>query len=109
MGYLSDYLVQVENARDAEFEDIVTRLKQFESIRKYSNNTFGVYSKWYDYREQIGEVSKLYPKVLFVVTCLGEDGERWGTYIHNGKYQDALCHISYDPFDPSKLIDIENV
>lgn len=111
MGYYTNYYIKVSNVSEEEFDTIITKIEEVsdEHLDIYSDYNFGLYAKWYDYEKDIAFVSKLYPKALFTIECKGEDFEQWVVYIQNGKSQIAEVYITYDPFDPSKLIDIENV
>ena len=62
------------------------------------------WAKWYDHNEDLINVSKKYPDVLFTLYGKGESsGDIWRKYYKNGKYQVAKAFISYEEFDEAKL------
>ena len=54
-------------------------------------------AKWYTMTDELTEFSKNYPKTLFAMTCLGEEGTRWKEYFLNGKTQHCEAILSYEP------------
>lgn len=59
--------------------------------------------KWYDYEQDMLQLSREFPDVLYVLHAEGEDGERWRTYFKGGKSQTVEAKIIFDEFDESKL------
>lgn len=60
--------------------------------------------KWYDHDDDMIEVSKMFPDVLFCLHGEGETSEdMWDAYYLNGKMQYCGAEIVYPPFDPEKL------
>ena len=60
--------------------------------------------KWYDHEENMCELSKLFPNVLFTLEGNGEDRDDiWREYYYNGKFQYAPAVITFDDFDENKL------
>lgn len=61
-------------------------------------------SKWYSNEEDILELSKFFPDILFELEGEGEDNEdMWKKYFKNGKSQYAKAKIIFEDFDESKL------
>lgn len=61
--------------------------------------------KWYEYDEDMRELSKQFPDFLFTLEGDGEDpDDLWRAYYHNGKCQHCPARIMYDPFDEGSLI-----
>lgn len=59
---------------------------------------------WYNYKEDMVEVSKNVPDVLFCLTGEGDrNGDIWDHYFLNGKSQRCDAEIKIPPFDPGKL------
>ena len=60
--------------------------------------------KWYDYDEEMLELSKQFPETVF---CLYGDGEEsmdvWYKYYKNGKSQYCPAKVTFDEYDESKL------
>lgn len=57
--------------------------------------------KWYEWEEEMTEISEKFPRVLFTLTGEGEDaGDLWIAYFRNGESQICQARITYDPMDP---------
>jgi len=55
--------------------------------------------KWYNHIENMNELSKLYPEILFGLYGVGDEtGDIWIRYFKNGKSQYCEAKISFDPF-----------
>ena len=60
--------------------------------------------KWYDHTEDMIELSKLFPTVIFTLEGNGEDRDDiWREYYFNGKSQYAPAKIFFDPIDEIEL------
>jgi len=60
--------------------------------------------KWYEYDENMLEISRRYPDLLFILSGEGEEsGDLWRNYYKNGKCQRELAKIEYGKFDPALL------
>lgn len=63
------------------------------------------YAKWYRSDEDMLKLSTKFPDLLFILHGDGEDSEDlWNTYYHNGASQHAQALITYDDYDPKKLV-----
>lgn len=68
-------------------------------------NPFSGQCKWYENTDDMCNVSKKYPNVLFILTGNGEEPEdMWVKYFMNGKVQIEKAVITYGKFDPKKLV-----
>lgn len=68
-------------------------------------NPFEESCKWYEHNADMLKVSKLYPETVFILSGEGEEaGDLWKTYYLNGKLQEVTATITYDEFDPTKLV-----
>ena len=66
----------------------------------YSGDTI----KWYEWEEDIRNLSKEFPDILFEVSGDGEESEDfWIAYFLNGKMQFCPGRIVYDDFSESAL------
>lgn len=64
--------------------------------------------KWYDHTEDMIELSKLFPTVVFTLDGHGEDRDDiWREYYFNGKNQFVQAKIVFDPIDEIRLGIIE--
>ena len=60
--------------------------------------------KWYEYHEEMIELSKRFPETIFCLYGNGEEtGDTWYKYYKNGKSQYCPAKITYDEYDESKL------
>jgi hypothetical protein len=60
--------------------------------------------KWYEYDENMREVSIKYPALLFTLHGEGEaSDDLWCAYYQNGKCQRVDAEITYAPHDPTKM------
>lgn len=116
MGYYTRYKLKI---RDVDKDKKINTTLQHEILTKL----YGIYGgyknpigityfeqimpeecKWYDHREHMTKLSKLYPNVLLELTGEGEDpGDLWKEYYKNGKMQFVKAQIIYEEFDESKL------
>jgi hypothetical protein len=61
-------------------------------------------TKWSDHEEDMREISKQWPGVVFCVNGIGEDWDDiWDQYFKDGKAQMCGARIEFDPYDPNKL------
>lgn len=52
--------------------------------------------KWYDHDEDMIEISKQFPDVLFILKGEGEDhDDMWRNYYHNGEYEETYAEIVF--------------
>lgn len=60
--------------------------------------------KWYSYEEDMKELSKEFPDIIFDLYGEGEEsGDQWHTYFKNGKMQECPAIVSFEPYDEAKL------
>ena len=110
MGYYTTYSL----SHNSNMEDIDDKI--FKELSDINEAYFGEYdefqplmdgyfdAKWYSYNEDMIELSKRLPNVLFVLAGYGEEREdTWVTYFLNGKFQHERAEIKIGEFDPNKL------
>lgn len=60
---------------------------------------------WYDWREDMKEFSLRHPGVLFTLEGEGSSpGDSWIAYFKDGKMQECRAKITYDEYDPEKMV-----
>lgn len=60
--------------------------------------------KWYDNEDDMRNVSKKHPGVLFTLSGEGEEaGDIWRKYFRDGKMQQVDAIWAFESFDPDKL------
>ena len=79
-------------------------LKEFNRIFKCDNWSLeGVFCnslKWYSYKEDMIEISKLFPEHYFMLYGEGEDHEdNWKCGFHNGEVEQVWGEIHYPKFE----------
>jgi len=80
MGYYTNYEITTDKVLPDDFED------KFEEITDYAFGYGEFGAKWYDYKADMKEISKIYPDILFTVEGEGEEsGDIWRHYFKNGE------------------------
>lgn len=103
MGYNTSYELEYENCDDETREQIAATIAADDNL-DYGLNSDGDPCKWYDHEEDMKELSKQFPEVLFTLSGNGEDcPDLWKKYFRNGKIQRAEAEIIYPEFDPTRL------
>ncbi len=110
MGYYTDYELELKG-RGPIFDRL--KEKAYDVELCYSRSLEQVLTdglnevKWYGHEEDLNNVSKDWPNVIFILTCLGEDGERWRVYSMNGVAQRVDGKVVYEEPDFLKFPYIE--
>lgn len=118
MGYYTCHnlkIHQIDNEKELTFSEII-KLKTLidEYIKSHEAIEYAVglidtewecdSCKWYDHHEDMVEMSKAFPNVVFELEGDGEEsGDIWKTYYKNGKSQDCPVIMTFDEYDPNKL------
>ena len=108
MGYYSDYELEIrgkgpifnrlrDTAHDIDAAGVYNR-----SLEELMNNGLSEV-KWYSHEEDIANISKSWPNVMFVLSASGEDGEQWRVYAMNGTSQRVSGRVVFDDPDMSKF------
>ena len=106
MGYYTNFVLVHDGGED-QTPAIKTLL---ESISGYEfDDELSVYGvKWYDWPNDMTELSRSYPYILFTLEGVGEESpDLWRAYFKRGKYQVCQAKITFDEFDETKLKDHE--
>lgn len=104
MGYYTRYDLKIDGTRE-EIDRVSEYLYRTE-ISGYKLLKLSSYepSKWYNHMEDMLDLSKEFPNVLFTLSGDGEDsGDFWKKYFKGGKVQIAFGEITYADFDESLL------
>ena len=60
--------------------------------------------KWYDYDQEMLELSRQFPETVFCLYGDGEEGmDVWYKYYKNGKSQYCPAKVTFDEYDENKL------
>ena len=109
MGY---YTIFKLSAKDSEITDDMK--KELSAInRGYFDNMDLIdeliegwfEAKWYDYVDNMKMLSLKFPTIVFILEGDGEENDdMWVAYFMNGKVQYEKAKITYNSFDPNKLV-----
>lgn len=105
MGYGTRYNLTVHEG-DKCIEDILEENEDFNGLYyAFDEHGEGIDEvKWYDHDEDMIELSKKYPDIVFSLKGDGEEqGDSWYKYFKSGKVQECYAIIKFDPYDESKL------
>lgn len=106
MGYCTTYNMTVQHIKDGEqYEALCDALKDKGVIGyaidydMFYGNTAEFCSnydvKWYDHEENMKEISKLFPDMVFQLRGQGEDPEdMWEKYFQNGYCEECRAEIT---------------
>lgn len=98
MGYYTEFELAVISGGDSEtdYEEVVRNQAHY--------NPFCSETKWYDFKDDMREVSKQHPNVLFELSGQGEENsDLWKAYFKDGKMQMCKARIEYDNFDEEQM------
>lgn len=104
MGYYTDFKLTTKPAAEIS-------LDLLETITNYSWESYGggEYTpgdsiKWYEWTENMKELSLVFPDTLFILEGEGEEsGDLWKAYFKNGKSQEIRAEVVFEEFDPEKM------
>ena len=106
MGYYTEYNLDVGYADDEQFNQIVSALREKHVIGNALNDHLNSYqkTKWYNWKQDMKDVSALFPDVHFTLSGEGEtNSDIWEAHFVAGKMQVCKAEIVIPPFDPKKL------
>ena len=109
MGY---YTIFKLSAKDSEITDDMK--KELSTINSYYFDNMNLIdelvegwfeAKWYDYVDNMKMLSLKFPTIVFILEGDGEENDdMWVAYFMNGKVQYEKAKITYNYFDPNKLV-----
>ena len=109
MGY---YTIFKLSAKDSEITDDMK--KELSTINSYYFDNMNLIdeliegwfeAKWYEYERDVKILSLKFPTIVFILEGNGEESDdMWVAYFMNGKMQYEKAKITYNSFDPNKLI-----
>ena len=107
MGYYTYYNLSIDSDDEAVFDRVVSRLEEMEIIDWVLDRSLSSANeaKWYEHDDDMKGLSKEFPSVLFELCGEGEShDDMWTTYYRDGKMQHCPAIITYEDFDPGKLV-----
>jgi len=103
MGYYTNYEITADEVLPDDFED------KFEEITDYTFRDGEFEAKWYDYKADMKEISKIYPDILFTVEGEGEEsGDVWRHYFKNTKDYIVKPKLIWSEFDERMFFSDKN-
>ena len=104
MGYYTQHTLKVIEGDPY----LITIFREESDTANYSLNDDGKCreeSTWYDSNTDMKNFSIKHPEALFQMDGEGEkSGDIWRQYWKNGKVQNIRAVLTYEPYDPNKLI-----
>ena len=89
---------------DGHAEDVSPFYYEADSDHISSDDTM----KWYDHDDDVAEMSKSFPDVIFCLEGEGEENsDMWRSYFKNGLCQIWRAVVTFPPFDPKKLTSVD--
>lgn len=111
MGYYTYYELYITKKDGKELNELEAMLvdKEVQKMNAfdYGNTRTGYTGEntWYDYNKDMCLLSSKFPDLLFSLHGDGEEREdMWIAWYLNGAYMHSSAKISYDDFDPDKLV-----
>lgn len=104
MGYHTTYTIFIEDGdpKEDELTRITKMLDTYEDFDYWGEEWIGSDIKWYDYLDNMCELSKAFPQLRFFVHGDGDDSDDlWEDHWQAGMYQHCYAEIS--PFDPTQM------
>jgi hypothetical protein len=106
MGYYTTYHLDIQG-KGIDF-DKYEIFEEIGIISRYGEEMFedgSAYEiKWYSHEEDMTQISKKYPDLLFILNGNGEEnGDIWRKHFKNGKTHFSKAKIVFDDFDPEKF------
>lgn len=108
MGYYTQYKLRILEAEANSYppnliKDFIEKSKYGADAALTENGSTHEECKWYEHEEEMIDLSKQYPNLVFELHGKGEDGEQWKKYFKDGKIQIAHGEIRFELYNPSKL------
>jgi hypothetical protein len=92
---LTEIKLSIITQIDKQFEDLF--IKGFYKDGKWTHVSFDRH-KWYDHEDDMKEIAKQFPSILFELHGEGEEnGDLWVKYFKGDKFQHCPAKITYDP------------
>lgn len=106
MGYYSDYEVNEYDVDSDSFDDLSSDVMEFVASFPYDNLIYSIEnnSKWYDYHDDMKEISLKFGDKIFHVKRSGEESlDIEDSYYSNGKMVSYVPKITYEKYNPEDL------
>jgi len=104
VGYYTDFTLKIDGPEEAieamRNSDYLSATDYGPLFENFYHNKGGLYHwgdvKWYEFREDMTEISKRNPDLFFTLWGDGEeDSDLWVAYFYRGKYEEFKAQITY--------------
>jgi hypothetical protein len=105
MGYYTNYKFTIDDSKSSDF-DIGIFAEKFEEITDYrfDTNYLSLDGKWYECKEDMIKLSKLFPNVRFDLYGEGEENtDIWKAYFMNGEHEYVTAELILPEFEIDKI------
>lgn len=110
MGYYTAHSLSMTNNQQGDVERIYNYAKVNDMDLAYGFTVCDEQleatdlMKWYEHEENMREISREFPHILFELHGEGEEsGDIWDEYYRDGMMQRCSAEIVIPPFDESKM------
>jgi hypothetical protein len=104
MGYCTTFTIFIEDGEPTQddLRRITEKLDTYDCFDFWGDEWLGSDIKWYDYLDNMCELSKKFPQFRFYVHGDGDESDDlWEDHWQNGMYQH--CYAEIPPFDPKQM------
>jgi hypothetical protein len=107
MGYYTYYTMEAKDAKTGAHLDDALEAKICQRLYEISNGAIidddsfygclGDCLKWYDHHDNMLDLSKEFPDVIFMLEGEGEErDDNWRLYVHNGEWEETHATIVWN-------------
>jgi len=105
MGYYTQYHIAIDRKNgQVDYDKINEDLQKISTYSSLNIDEDTDSIKWYDHDDNMIELSRLHPNVLFRVDGVGEEkGDVWRSYYCNGETESAQATLTFPTIDYEKM------
>ena len=97
MGYYTSYSLEILDDPDGAIMDDLRNSSEWAAYALQDDGSTNESCKWYEWKEDMTEFSKLYPEALFILRGEGEEiGDIWRAYFKDGKAEKQKVKMVFD-------------
>ena len=95
MGYYTNYTLKVVNAEPEDIRQPLKEISGYIGWYTYGRKICLSEAKWYDHKDDMIRLSKMFPDVKFELHGAGEDGDQWMIYALNGQIENCPGRMEF--------------
>ena len=104
MGYYTWYTLDIIKDPDNQKEDFYEELDEKTGLLFDFLNYSGTEAKWYNWESDMKELSKKFPKMLFILEGNGEEAlDIWCAHFCNGQCNYREIQTYWEEFNPEEF------